>query len=70
MIWSQLQGPGRVEYTRHESNPEVEEEEEDDDPAASRRRREPRGPQVIPLSEGHGTGRVIVTSPRRESISC
>ena len=59
VIWSQLQGPGRVEYTRHESNPEVEEEEEDD--AADTRRPEPRGPQVIPLAEGHGTARVIVT---------
>ena len=59
VVWSQLQGPGRVEYTRHEPNPEVEEEEDDD--ADSRRRPEPRGPQVIPLSEGHGTARVIVT---------
>ena len=57
VVWSQLQGPGRVEYTRHEPNPEVEEE----DDADSRRRPEPRGPQVIPLSEGHGTARVIVT---------
>ena len=61
VVWSQLQGPGRVEYTWHESNPE--EEEEDDDDADSRRRPEPRGPQVIPLSEGHGTARVIVTFP-------
>ena len=61
VIWSQLQGPGRVEYTRHESNPEVEEEEDDDDAAASQRRPEPKGPQLIPLSEGHGTARVIVT---------
>ena len=62
VIWSQLQGPGRVEYTRHASNPEVVEEEDDDD-ADSRRRPEPRGPQVVPLSEGHGTARVIVTFP-------
>jgi len=61
VIWSQLQGPGRVEYTRHESNPEEEEEEDDDDAAASQRRPEPKGPQLIPLSEGHGTARVIVT---------
>jgi hypothetical protein len=61
VIWSQLQGPGRVEYTRHESNPEVEEEDDDDDAAASQRRPEPKGPQLIPLSEGHGTARVIVT---------
>ncbi len=60
VIWSQLQGPGRVEFTRHESNPE---EEEEDDDAGSRRPPEPRGPQVIPLSEGHGTARVIVTVP-------
>ena len=72
VIWSQLQGPGRVEYTRHESNPEVEEEEPDSAAAAAiaaggaaaaaaRRRLEPPGRQVIPLSEGYGTGRVIVT---------
>ena len=76
VTWSQLQGPGRVEFTRHESNPlpEVEEEEEEPDSAtaaaiaaggaaaaAARQRREPPGPQVIPLSEGYGTGRVIVT---------
>ena len=75
VVWSQLQGPGRVEYTRHESNPlpEVEEEEEPDSAAAAaiaaggaaaaaaRRRREPPGPEVIPLSEGHGTANVIVT---------
>ena len=72
VVWSQLQGPGRVEYTRHESNPlpEVEEEEEPDSAAAAaggaaaaaaRRRREPPGPEVIPLSEGYGTANVIVT---------
>ena len=74
-VWSQLQGPGRVEYTRHESNPlpEVEEEEEPDSAAAAaiaaggaaaaaaRQRREPPGPEVIPLSEGYGTASVIVT---------
>jgi MYXO-CTERM domain-containing protein len=72
VVWSQLQGPGRVEYTRHESNPLPEVEEPDSataaalaaggaTAAAARRRREPPGPQVIPLSEGHGTARVIVT---------
>ena len=76
VVWSQLQGPGRVEYTRHESNPlpEVEEEEEPDSAAAAaiaaggaaaaaaaRRRLEPPGPEVIPLSEGYGTASVIVT---------
>ena len=76
VVWSQLQGPGRVEFTRHESNPLPEEEEEEEPDsaaaaaiaaggaaaaAAARRRRGPPGPQVIPLSEGSGTGRVIVT---------
>ena len=66
VVWSQLQGPGPVEYTRHESNPEVEEDEDededDDSPAARfRRRRGPPGPQVIPLADGQGTASVIVT---------
>ena len=72
VVWSQLQGPGRVEYTRHESNPLPEVEEPDSataaalaaggaTAAAARRRREPPGPEVIPLSEGYGTARVIVT---------
>ena len=62
VIWSQLQGPGLVEFTRHESNPEVvEEEEEDNSDADSRRRPEPDGPEVVPLSEGYGTARVIAT---------
>ena len=74
VVWSQLQGPGRVEYTRHESNPEVEEDEEEEPDsaavaaaggaaaaAARRQREDPRGPEVIPLSEGQGTARVIVT---------
>ena len=61
VVWSQLQGPGRVEYTRHESNPEVEEEEPDSAAAAAQRRRAPSGPQIIPLSEGQGTASVIVT---------
>ena len=67
VVWSQLQGPGRVEYTRHESNPEVvEEEEEEEEPdsagaAAARRERAASRPQIIPLSEGQGTASVIVT---------
>ena len=73
VVWSQLQGPGPVEYTRHESNPLAEVEEPDSATAAAiaargaaavaafRRRRQPRGPQVIPLEEGHGTASVIVT---------
>ncbi len=64
VVWSQLQGPGRVEYTRHESNPEVVEEEEEPDSAgaaAARRERAASRPQIIPLSEGQGTASVIVT---------
>ncbi len=71
VVWSQLQGPGRVEFTRHESNPLPEEEEPDSTTAAAiaaagpaaalRRRGGPAGPHVIPLSEGYGTARVIVT---------
>ena len=53
VVWFKLQGPGRVEYTRHESNPlpEVEdgEEEEDDEP------------EVIQLPEARGVARVIAT---------
>ncbi len=63
VVWSQLQGPGRVEYTRHESNPEVVEEEAPDSAgaAAARRARAASRPQIIPLSEGQGTASVIVT---------
>jgi hypothetical protein len=62
VIWSQLQGPGLVEFTRHESNPEVEEEEEQGaDDRNPRRPPPPRGPEVISLSEGEGTARVIAT---------
>ena len=77
VVWSQLQGPGRVEYTRHDSNRLPEEEEEEEEPdsataaaiaaagpaaaAAFRRGRRPPGPQVITLSEGYGTASVIVT---------
>ena len=64
VVWSQLQGPGPVEYTRHESNPLPEVEEPDPAggaAAAARRQREPPGPEVVPLSEGYGTASVIVT---------
>jgi len=76
VVWDQLQGPALVAYARHDSNPIVErEEEEEPDSAAAaaiaaagpaaaaarRRRREPPGPEVVPLSEGHGTAQVIVT---------
>ena len=76
VVWSQLQGPGPVEYTRHESHPVVEEEEPDSataariaagGPAAAaaaaalRRRRGPSGPQIIRLTGGQSTARVIAT---------
>jgi len=62
VVWSQLQGPGRVEYTRHESNPLPEVEEPDAGGAAAfRRPRQPPGPEVVTLSEGYGTASVIVT---------
>ena len=66
VVWSQLQGPGPVEFTRHESNPlpEVDEEEPDSAAAASGGGDDagpPAGPEVIPLSEGYGVARVIVT---------
>ena len=66
VVWSQLQGPGPVEFTRHESNPlpEVDEEEPDSAAAASGDGDDagpPPGPQIIPLSEGYGVARVIVT---------
>ena len=64
VVWSQLQGPGPVAYTRHESNPLPEVEEPDPAggaAAAAFRRRQPSGPEVVPLSEGYGTASVIVT---------
>ena len=73
VVWSQLQGPGRVEYTRHGSNA-VEEEEPDSAAAAAaaaarigavavaaRRDRTASGPQIITLSEGRGIASVMVT---------
>ena len=53
VTWSQLQGPGPVEYTRHESNPLPE-------AAAGGRGRTPQ-PQTMRLPEGSGTSSVIVT---------
>ena len=64
VVWSQLQGPGPVEYTRHESNPLPEVEEPDPAggaAAAAFRQRQPPGPEVVSLSEGYGTASVIVT---------
>jgi hypothetical protein len=64
VTWSQLQGPGPVAYTRHESNPLPEVEEDDDDDGGGgddRPQRDPPGPEVVPIEEGRGTARVIVT---------
>ena len=61
VVWSQLQGPAAVEYTRHESNPLPEIDEDDDSPAAAFRRRRPPQPQEMRLSGGERTGNVIVT---------
>ncbi len=76
VVWSQLQGPGRVEFTRHESNMLPEAEEPDSAAVAAAiaaggaaaaaavarfRRRGSVGPQIITLSDGRGTASVIVT---------
>jgi hypothetical protein len=62
VVWSELQGPARMEYTRHESSPPPEVvDENDDSPAARARRRAPSGPQIIQLTEGQSTASVIVT---------
>ncbi len=64
VVWFKLQGPGRVEYTRHESNPLPEEEEEEEVDAAGGGGDDdddPPEPEVITLPEGHGVARVIAT---------
>jgi hypothetical protein len=58
-VWSQLQGPGPVAYTRHRSNPQV--EEVGDDGGNNGPSRPPPGPEVVPLIAGEGTARVIAT---------
>ena len=67
IVWSQLQGPGPVEYTRHESNPLPEAADPGGGAGAAggprgRGGRAPQ-PQTIRLSEGSGTASVIVTFP-------
>ena len=65
VVWSQLQGPGRVEFTRHESNPLPEAA----NGAGGGRgagaggfgRGGRGGPQTINLAEGEGTASVIAT---------
>jgi hypothetical protein len=62
VVWFKLQGPGRVEYTRHESNPLPEEEEEEVDAAGGGGDDDdPPEPEVITLPEGQGVARVIAT---------
>ena len=63
VVWSQLQGPGPVQYTRHESNPLPEVDEDETPAAAARRRRRPPTPQTMRLEGGQGTASVIVTFP-------
>ncbi len=60
VTWEQLQGPGRVEYTRHESNPLPEAAEGGRGGRGGRGGGAPR-PQVIRLEEGYGTAQVIAT---------
>ncbi len=74
VVWSQIQGPGRVAFMRHESNPVPEEEELDPEIAAAianggaaaaaffADQRGP-GPETIPLEDGEGTARVIAGFP-------
>jgi hypothetical protein len=76
VVWSELQGPAPVQYTRHESTPLPEEREEDpritaaiaaggaaaDAARAARaRQRAASGPQVMRLTGGRSTASVIVT---------
>ena len=61
VVWSMLQGPGPVEYTRHASNPAPVVDEDDDSPAARFRRRAPSGPQIMRLTDGQVTSSVIAT---------
>ena len=61
VVWFKLQGPGRVEYTRHGTNPLPEVEEEDDAAGDDDDDNAPPAPEVITLPEGHGVARVIAT---------
>jgi len=71
VTWEQLQGPGPVVFTRHESNPLPEEEEVDPEiataianggaAAAFFANQSGPGPEVVPLEEGRGTARVYAT---------
>ena len=64
VVWAKHQGPGRVVFTRHESNPLPVVEEEDDDAAGGGdgdADDAPPGPEIIQLPEGNGVARVIAT---------
>ena len=61
VVWSRFKGPGPLVYTRHESTPLPEVDEDDDDAGRRRGDDDNDGPEVIPLPEGRGTARVIVT---------
>lgn len=67
VVWSKYQGPGEVEFTRHESTPEPEVEESEGGPGGRGARgggrfgaRRP-SPERIELSEGRGTASVYAT---------
>ena len=59
VMWFMYQGPGEVEFTRHESTPIPEPPDSTATGAAARRR--PPPPESITLVEGHGVARVIAT---------
>lgn len=64
VVWFSFQGPGEVEFTRHDSTPVPEVEEETPAQAAARAAGFPRrrpGPETISLPDGHGVARVMAT---------
>jgi hypothetical protein len=63
VVWSQLQGPGPVEYTRHASNPLPEAGRGGGGGGFGGRGGRTPPPQQITLTEGSGTASVIVTFP-------
>jgi len=64
VVWSQLQGPGPVTYTRHESNPLPEAANGAGGGRGAGAGRGGRGgPQTMRLPGGSGTASVIVTFP-------
>ena len=72
VVWTKFRGPGEIEFTRHESTPAPPEPDSAAVAAAARAAARAaaagfRGaarrdrPEVVPLREGHGTVRVVVT---------